>query len=170
MKNWKIGIIIFSVFLAGFFIFPTYKDGQESKQKNEILQKELSIKIKELKALNTKQTTFTTTETTLFRKIPRDEMQESIIRDVDLILNRYGFELEGGVSFSRGFNADVDAPEIKTNFVIIGPKNNLVPLISAFENNERFYGIEKLSVQIFTEDDKQMVSLPVSLSSFFQEK
>jgi len=170
MKNWKIGIIVFSILFGGFFIFPSYKEGKNLKQENENLQKKLNEKIKELKALDTEHMNIATTDANLFRKIPQNEMQESIIRTIGQILGRYNFKLEGGVSFSKGFNADVNAPEMKTNFSVVGPKENLEKLVAEFENNERFFGVEKLSVQISLENGKQIVSLPISLSSFFQEK
>jgi hypothetical protein len=170
MKTWKISFIIFSVFLGGFFIIPSYKKGKDLKQKNEILKKELEIKIKELKELDNDQTNLSATEASLYEKIPQNEMQESIIRTVNTILNKYNFQLQGGMSFSKGFDSDVNAAKITTSFSIIGPKNTLSPLVSAFENNKRFFGIEKLNVQVSSENGQKMVSLPISLFSFFQEK
>ncbi len=170
MKNWKIGIIVFSILLGGFFIFPKYQEGIALKTKNKTLQLQLALKIKEIKRLDESQLNLAKTDSSLFAKIPRDEMQESIIRTIAKILDKHSFELQGGVGFSKGFNSDVNAAEIKTSFSVTGPKNKLIQLVSAFEKNERFFGIEKLSVGIFSKNQSQMVSLPISLFSFFQEK
>ncbi len=168
MKNWQIGIIIFSILLIGLFIIPSYKNGNVLKQKNNFLQQELSIKIKELKKLDSNQSDFSATEASLYDKVPEEVLQEQIIRNINEILKKYSFDLQGGINFSKGFNSEINVSEIRSTFAVIGPKNNLNAFVSAFEKNKRFFSIEKLNVQIFSENGRKMVSLPISLLSFFQ--
>lgn len=174
MKNFKIISLVLCLPLYLFFIFPTYQTIEIQKSTILGLEKERAAKniiLKKLQAqkdnLGTK-TAKSIEQEKLLSQIPLTLEQENLIRNMGKLALSTGFSFSG-FSFSKGSNAEVNAPQMNIGFAVTGAKKYAKDFLTLIENNDRFLGMESLNVSILRDSKKiPQVSMSIALYAFAQ--
>ncbi len=168
MKTWKILLIVITAGITGFATVPFYKEYKVLNTKLDQLQKNRDKKIEEQKELAKIKKEIENDKKNFLTKIPAEVEQEKLIMDLLSIATKTGFGFSD-LSFSQGKNAKLGIPQINISFSTEGNKNQLIDFLKNIEENERFMGMENFSITT-SKDDKQSVSLGVSLYAYFQDE
>ncbi|MCK5460553.1 type 4a pilus biogenesis protein PilO [Candidatus Gracilibacteria bacterium] len=169
MNSWKIWLSFSILPIFVFWISPAWKEVKIEKKGVETLEILRDEKIKELQTLSEKKETLLDNDNQeILKKIPLTLEQENLIRDLTKISKETGFYFTS-LSFGKGRNADVNAPQINLNFSVEGRLDKVQPFLSRIENNERFLGMNDLDLNIKDKNGLKIASFSVSLYAFAQE-
>lgn len=169
MKTWQIIVIVASLVGFGLYVPPVREDVVQMRAENKDLENQIQELNHQLHEVDRIGREAPEKKDQLVRRIPLDNEQEKLIQDIENITLRTGFSYDG-LSFSKGKNPVLGLPELKISFSTQGNKANLIRFLEALENNERFLGLETLSISTREENNVQMVSFGVALYAFYQQE
>lgn len=168
MKAWHIIVLIASGVLFGFVTQPMGEDVKSLKNQTSKLSEEIQTINTQLQEITRIQREEQNQQQELARRIPLQNQQENLIRDIQSIRTKSGFGYES-ISFRKGKNPVLGLPELKISFSTEGNKQNLLSFLELIEENERFLGMENLSITTRQEGSTPVVSFSVSLYAFYQQ-
>lgn len=168
MRSWHILLIILSIGAIIGYLQPL----RESHEKQERELKEihstigtLREQIKEIMVLKKEKSDLSSE---FIKNIPLHPEQDALIQDIYTLTLQNGFTFES-LSFTKGENPEIGISEIKTTFTTEGSKKSLIAFLRAIETNQRFMGLESLSVRTHETDGQSTVRFGVSLYAFYQQ-
>lgn len=156
------------VLVAGFGMIPLQNSIERLRLTHASLEQQKKDKIAEHEQLKQLSEREDGEIEILTKRIPPRPEQEKLIRDLRQITKESGFTFTG-LQFSKGFNSTIGAQQLSVSFSAEGSRGQIQNFLSRIEQNERFLGMETLSVQTPLKDNMTKVTLSVSLYSFFQE-
>lgn len=176
MKRYSIWLLLLLIPLYGFWISPTQEFVEEKNNKIEKSTKEKIGKIKELQELHLLKKELnkltdnkkSTSSVEILRKLPSEIEQEKLLKDLQKIAGNASFRFNS-VNFSTGMNKEMSLPEIRVDFSVKGPKSQVKKFLRSIETNERFLGMDKLTVNV-SKKSTEMVSMKINLYAFAQEE
>lgn len=168
MKAWHILIFIASFLVFGFFTRPKIEAATALRAENKHLEAQIQEINTQLQSINRLQKESIDNKTQLIKQIPLLNEQENLMKDIQTLTARNGFSFTA-LSFTKGLNPALGIPEIRISFATEGNKKNLIPFLRAIEDNERFLGLESLSIKTHQQGSAQTVQFSVSLYAFYQQ-
>lgn len=168
MKSWSILLLISGVLIFGLYTNPTRKEVSQIQSQAQTLENTLNELNAQLQEIERIQKESAATKETFVRRIPLKNEQESLIKDIHSLTLRHGFSADT-ISFTKGQNPTLKIPEMKISFSTKGNKTNLIPFLKSIESNERFLGLENLSITAMQEGTSTNVQFGVSLYAFYQQ-
>ena len=167
MKIWPILVLVFSGFAGAFYIAPGWNSIADLEQKKSALEQQRVEKKSELERLHQLQKRVEA-EQSLAISIPAEKDQADFVRRIQRIASQSGFGFSG-LSFSHSVNPQVGTGQINAGFSVQGPARKLELFLTSIENDQRFLGIENLSVNLSRELGQPTAQMGVALYSFFQK-
>ncbi len=168
MKTWIILSFAFCAGVWGLLTFPLLNEVQDLRLENQGLENILAEKEAKTEELEEIKVEFADRIKNIQAQIPLDSSQENFIRDLRKITTQTGFSFSG-IKFSRGQNSQINAPHLIANFSARGDRSNVKNLLALIEQNERFLGMDSLSVSTIESANKSVTNLTLSVYALYQE-
>lgn len=169
MKLWHIVVIIVCVLALGFYTQPKMQNVQTLESKFEGVLEEKSALSEQIEKVQEIKKEKKSANEDYSKRIPQENEQEKLIFDIRRLTMENGFAFND-VSFVKGYNPIIEMPEIKASFSTQGNKNNLLAFLKSIEANERFMGMESMSITTREEGQNDIVSFQVSLYAFYEKE
>ncbi len=102
-------------------------------------------------------------------QIPGYLNQDEVIMDLIDMAHKSNFSFKD-LHFSLGTNSDLDLPQMMTELVVEGPRNQFKNFLTFLEVNKRFLGTDHMNLQIFEERGRTMIRSSLSIYAFFTDR
>lgn len=168
MRNISLVFFLIALTIYGLVIRDYQTESQQQQATIEQLERDIEIVQAERTALETQEAELGVALERSFDRIPGDNEQENILRDLQRISQSSGFAFNG-LSFGKGFNAEVDTNQIMISFSVQGPYAQLFPFLRLIEQNNRFLGMNDLRLSITDNPTLgRTVSTDITLYALYQ--
>lgn len=163
MKTLNIIIVAICVIVLGLWVFPSYQSLGEKQSTITELKAQKSQLINEQKAVEEKLKIAANQNPET--QIPPTREQEILIRDLQQISAQTGFVFKS-LSFGKGVNPKIGVEQTTINFSVLGVKEKTTAFLQSIENNDRFLGMESLSVSQVEKNGVTLTQMNVTLYAF----
>ncbi|HEY5714120.1 MAG TPA: type 4a pilus biogenesis protein PilO, partial [Candidatus Gracilibacteria bacterium] len=104
-----------------------------------------------------------------YERIPPQNEQENLIRDIQKISKDTGFAFQG-LGFAQSFNADMNVPQLVVNFNVRGAYAQLFAFLRSVEQNPRLLGMNNIRLTMSEDRDLgRQVSTDLAVYALYQE-
>ncbi len=161
----------------GFWVFPTLNENETSQAQISKVQQTLEARQKKLEALraqkqslgNESSQSSELTPEEILEKVPEGYRQDLLIFDLEKLAKQHRFAFET-LSFTKGVNGELSAPQITVNFSVTGPNNpeQFFKFLKSLESHSRFFMMDGLNFQTAEVNGVEQLSMTVVLRALSQ--